>query len=41
MLLAGVQEFFRRGKRLCRQIGRLQQALEGAAHRIVIVDDRY
>src|SRR6266850_2711770 len=41
MLLAGLQEFFRRGKRLCRKFGTLQQALQGAAHRIIIIDNRY
>src|SRR5882672_4425770 len=41
MLLPGLQEFFRRGKRLCRKFGTLQQALQGAAHRIIIIDNRY
>ena len=41
VLLAGLQEFFRRGKRLRRQASHFQQALQCAAHGIIIIDDRY
>src|ERR1700756_1858409 len=41
MPLAGLQKFFRGGKRLRRQFGRFQQTLESPSYRIVVIHNRY